>query len=99
MSLEDVTAQVRKHVGADVGIHKSLKIDLGEDGLIFIDGRATPSAVSNEDGDADVTLKCSLKTFLGLIEGDVNPQMAFMMGKLKIDGDMGTALAFAKALG
>ena len=99
MSLEDVTALVRKHVGTDVGIHKSLKIDLGEDGMIFIDGRATPTIVSNDDNDADVTLTCSSQTFLGLIEGDVNPQMAFMMGKLKIDGDMGTALAFAKALG
>lgn len=98
MSLEDATALVRKHVGEDIGIHKTLKIDLGEDGLIVIDGRATPTAISNEDADADVTLKCSLKTFLGIVEGDVNAQMAYMMGKLKVDGDMGTALAFAKAL-
>jgi len=40
-----------------------------------------------------------MKTFLGLLEGDVNPQMAYMMGKIRISGDMGTALAFAKALG
>lgn len=99
MSLEDATALIRRHIGEDIGIRKTLKIDLGDDGLIVIDGRATPNTVSTEDAEADVTLKCTMKTFLGLIEGDVNPQMAYMMGRLKVDGDMGTALAFAKALG
>ena len=29
------------------------------------------------------------------MEGSLNPQMAFMMGKLKIEGDMGLALKLA----
>jgi putative sterol carrier protein len=98
MSLEDATELARQRVGDDAGIRKTLKVDLGDDGIIFLDGRAVPNRVSNEDADADVTLRCSLKTFMGLLEGNTNPQIAFMMGRLKIDGDMGTAMQFAKAL-
>jgi len=99
MSLEEATTLARKHVGDTIGIAKTLKVDLGDDGVIYFDGRATPNTISNEDAEADVTMTCSMKTFLGLLEGDVNPQMAYMMGKIRISGDMGTALAFAKALG
>jgi putative sterol carrier protein len=99
MSLEEATTLARKHVGDTIGIAKTLKVNLGDDGVIYFDGRSTPNIVSNEDAEADVTLTCSMKTFLGLLEGDVNPQMAYMMGKIKISGDMGLALAFAKALG
>lgn len=98
MSLQEATQKAKDHVGEDVGIRKTLKVDLGDDGVIYLDGRAQPNTISNEDADADVTIRCSMKTFLGLLDGKVNAQMAFMMGKIKIDGDMGTALQFAKAL-
>jgi len=99
MSLEDATNLARNHVGDNIGIAKTLKVDLGDDGVIFFDGRTTPNSITNQNAEADVTMRCSMATFMGLLEGDVNPQMAYMMGKIKISGDMGTALAFAKALG
>jgi hypothetical protein len=36
--------------------------------------------------------------FLNLINGKLNPQMAFMSGKLKIQGDMGLALKLQQIL-
>jgi putative sterol carrier protein len=40
----------------------------------------------------------SAETFRGIIEGDVNPTMAFMTGKLKIEGNMGMAMKLGSAL-
>mgnify|MGYP002621705120 CR=1 FL=1 len=50
------------------------------------------------DDDADVTLTASAETFRGMMEGNVNPTMAFMSGQLKIDGDMSLAMKLAAVL-
>jgi putative sterol carrier protein len=50
------------------------------------------------DEEADVTLTASTETFRGILEGDVNPTMAFMTGKLKIDGSMGLAMKLGSVL-
>lgn len=59
---------------------------------------ATPEGVFAGDDDADVTLTASAETFQGMLDGEVNPTMAFMTGKLKIDGAMGLAMKLGSAL-
>lgn len=98
MSLEDATQTVKDRVGDDVGIRKTVKVDFGKDGVIHLDGRIQPNVISNEDKDADVILRCSLKTFLDVTSGRANPQLAFVMGRLKVEGDMNLALQFGRAL-
>ncbi len=38
------------------------------------------------------------KDFLGIVNGKLNPQMAFMSGKLRIQGDMGLAMKLQQIL-
>ena len=45
-----------------------------------------------------MTLFASRDTFEGILDGSVNPATAFMTGKLKIDGNMGTAMQLGQAL-
>lgn len=92
MSIEDITTEIRDKAQSMEANGKKVKIDLKGEGTIFIDATTTPPTVSNIDDESDVTLIISEENFEGLMDGSLNPQMAFMMGKLKIDGDMSLAL-------
>lgn len=98
MSLDQVTAQLRARVGENCGINHSLKINLGDDGFIHIDGSVVPNQVTNDDSPADATLSLTLRNFEAIQAGDLNPQMAFMTGKIKLAGSMDIAMRFAQLL-
>ncbi|TYC54143.1 sterol-binding protein [Rhodobacterales bacterium] len=87
MSLEQLTQSVREKV-AGGGIEDSVKFDLGKDGVIFVEG----AEVTNEDKDADCTIRMSADDLGDMLAGDLNPTSAFMSGKLKVDGDMSVAM-------
>lgn len=63
-----------------------------DDKAIILDCSERPAKVTEGDGEADVTLIADLKTFEGIINGTQDPNMAFMMRKLKIKGSMGLAM-------
>lgn len=58
-------------------------------------GRVTAGSAAN----ARCTVAAKDADFLGIVNGKLNPQMAFMMGKLRIQGDMGLALKLQQILG
>jgi putative sterol carrier protein len=43
-------------------------------------------------GEADCTIAASEETFMKVVHGEQNPTTAYMTGKLKVHGDMGTAM-------
>lgn len=77
------------------GFEGTAKFVIEGEGAIYIDADGARAA----DDDADVTLTASRETFEGLLSGDVNPTMAFMTGKLKVDGSMGVAMKLGSILG
>lgn len=92
MSLETVTEAMKAKMALAAGLDAKVKFDFGDDGVIFVDATQNPAELSHDDADADCTLKCSLETFKGFMAGTQDPTMAFMMGKLKVDGSMGLAM-------
>lgn len=99
MSLAEITETMRSRVGASAGLGKSVKFDFGDEGVVRIDDTASPAIVDNQDLPVDCAVKVSMADFLDIAEGKTNPQMAFMMGKLKVEGDMSVALQLGKVLG
>ena len=51
------------------------------------------SSVTVDEGEAaaDTTFRLSAETFEKLADGKQNPMMAYMTGKLKVEGDLGAA--------
>lgn len=91
---EVVTKAVQK-LGEKIDSFESVaKFVITGEGAIMID----EDGVRAGDEDAEVTLTASRETFEGILNGDVNPATAFMMGKLKIDGSMGVAMQLGQKL-
>ena len=98
MSLESSTELIRGNMGEDSGLGATVKFDLGDDGIIFLDGKAVPNSVSNDDADAECTITMSMEDFESMLAGDLDPTTAFMMGKLKVDGDMSIAMKLSSVM-
>ncbi len=64
------------------------------EGAIMLDA----TGVRAGDEDADVTLTASTDTFRAILDGDLNPTLAFMQGKLSVDGSMGLAMKLGSVL-
>lgn len=92
MTIDALTQSFRERVGEDSGLSATVKFDFGADGVIFVDAASVPNRVSNEDREADCTIRMALDDFNDMIAGELNPTTAFMMGKLKVDGAMSLAL-------
>jgi putative sterol carrier protein len=92
MSIQDVTETIREKVGEDCGLAATLKFDMGDDGVVFIDATKVPNTVSNEDIEAQCTVGVSLSDLKSMMKGELDPMAAFSLGKLRLDGDMGVAM-------
>jgi putative sterol carrier protein len=69
---------------------KRVKIDFGDQGAVMLDGAA--SEVTEDDGAADTTIKVGWDDWQQLAAGQLDGMTAFMMGKLKVEGDMSNAM-------
>ena len=93
MGVQEIAERMRPRV-ENSGFERSVKFDTGSDGVIVIDGQT----VSTTDSDTDCTIKLALDDLEDLVAGELNPTMAFMSGKIKVEGDMSVAMALSQLL-
>lgn len=88
MTKSELTAKMQENSAWVQG--KKVKIDFADAGVIMLDGAA--GQVSEDDGDADTTIKVSWDDWQALAAGQLDGMTAFMTGKLKVEGDMSNAM-------
>ena len=102
MSLEQITNGLKQRIeqkGGDVGLNATVKFNFSDDGVVFLDGASMPNVVSNDDTEADCTITISMSDFISMSAGELDPTTAFMMGKLRVAGNMGIAMKLSSIFG
>ena len=82
-----------KFAGAD--FDGTVRFEIEDEGVI----RVEDGAIASGDGEADVTISATLDTFRAIFDGELSPTAAYMTGKMRIDGDMATAMRLSQVLG
>jgi putative sterol carrier protein len=96
MSLESATSAIRAKAALAPKLGYRVTVDLGSEGIIYWDGTVVPAVIGNEVGESETTLTLSLDDLQKLIDGSLNPTLAYMTGKLKVAGSLGVALKIAQ---
>jgi len=93
--IDEAVTQLSAKLGG--GFDGSAKFVIDGEGAVMVDGAGVREATDSDE--ADVTMTADADTFQDILSGALNPTAAFMSGKLKLDGDMGTAMKLGSALG
>ena len=98
LSVADFTRGMQELVSRHAQLETRIKIVFEDESVIFIDGRSDPNSVTNSDGEADVTLWMSLSTMNRLYRRELNPAIAAMTGKIRLEGNLLDAMKLEAVL-
>lgn len=100
MSIENLVPAILEKLYLAPPVGAKVKFDFGDDGFLFLDGTGEKPVITvRGEGEPVTTLSCTAKTFADILEGVQDPTMAYMTGKLKVQGSMGYALKLNGILG
>ncbi|TDQ80863.1 SCP-2 sterol transfer family protein [Dongia mobilis] len=92
METDALIEEMRRRAGQNVKLGYKVKF-LVEDDIIFWDGTEHPPVIEGKDlGDANTTITINPANLQKLLQGQLDPTLAYMTGKLKVEGSMGVAL-------
>jgi putative sterol carrier protein len=83
-------------------INMTIQFELSGDGGGQWYAEIKDGSMKVEQGSAaspSATLRMDADDFAGMSRGDVNPMMAFMSGKIKVEGDLSSVMKFQSLVG
>lgn len=94
-TFDEVVAILAERIKEVPAFGRQLKFLL-DDGIMHIDGTTILPTVTKADGPADATITVSVDNFFKLLHKEIKPMTAFTMGKIKLKGDVSSAMALQK---
>ncbi|MCS6895127.1 MAG: SCP2 sterol-binding domain-containing protein [Bacteroidia bacterium] len=88
--VEEIITHLRARA-AERPLEGSIKFDFGVRRLV-IDGTSGKNILSEDDRETSCTIQISPEDMYALLKGELNPMSAFMAGKIRVKGDMSTAM-------
>lgn len=93
MTLDDIKQKIEAKLVRGTSLKARILFDFIDDGVLLIDTKSDPYSLTLlRADDVDLTLTTSLSVFGEILNGTQDPNLAFMFGKLKINGSMGLAM-------
>lgn len=102
MDIETIFKEIAGRVDAekmkDISASVQFSLDGGDDYYLKIENGTPDYGKGTMDGDPSATVSMTAEDFKDLTSGNLNPVMAFMSGKIKVDGDMSTVMQLQQVL-
>ena len=104
MTFDELLEKVRTIASkADVSDKEFLAVQVnitGEgEGVFYVEVKDHKVSVEPyEYNDRNCAITMNMKNFNKLLDGKLNPVVAYTLGKLKVDGDVGKALEFSELI-
>lgn len=101
MSLSEISEKLNEALPQIKSLSAIIRFDLGGDGLWMIDARQATARLSRDDGDldADCTILISAENLLKMLDGKLDPMLAYTLGKIKVKGSIGVAMKLVSVIG
>ena len=100
MTAEAIREQINAALPRLKGLQAVVSFDLGADGKWVVDARAgDPSLVSSDSAVvADSTITISYSNLIKMLDGKLDPMVAYGLGRIKVRGSKGIAMKLVTAL-
>ncbi|MCX7606331.1 MAG: SCP2 sterol-binding domain-containing protein [Bacteroidia bacterium] len=98
MTVEEITQAIQQRLDRASDLRGTVKFVIDGDKIIHINANQQPPLLTVGDQPADCTVKLSSDTFQDIITGKGSAMTAFMFGKIKVEGNMGIAMAISRIL-
>jgi putative sterol carrier protein len=96
---EDLAARTAGGSERTRGLSASYRFDVEGAGSWRVDVDDGSVTVAESDGDADCVIAVPEDLFLRIVRGQQSPMGAFLMGKIKVEGDASLAMRLKDLLG
>lgn len=93
MSLETIKTDIQKRLSIAPPLGYVVELNFGDEGQLYLDGHQPSTQVLDSlDQSVDTTLTLSLDKMQAILDGNLDPNMAVLLGQMKVSGKMGVAL-------
>lgn len=100
MSLDKIFNTIAERYDAEAmpGFETRVLFDLGEKPYFLAIQEGKCQTGTERIADPDATITMAADDFEAMIKGELNPMMAFTMGKIRVDGNMGVVMKLQSLL-
>ncbi|MDP9195823.1 MAG: SCP2 sterol-binding domain-containing protein [Pseudomonadota bacterium] len=99
MTLDQIEQKVAPALPRFRGLKAVVRFELDGAGVLVLDATQTSPLLSRTDREAACTIHTTPENLLKLMDGTLDPTVAYMTGKIKIKGSMGVAMKLSAMLG
>jgi len=94
-AFDNIHARLAELLDGAEGFPATVQFDLGEAGVIHIDGSGGTISVRPHAAATACTVAMPVETFTRILAGELDESAAFMAGEMRITGEVGLATAIS----